>query len=396
MGRGMRLRNAMCIEDLRRIARRKVPGVFFEYMEAGSYSEHTRDANVEDMRAIKLRQRVLVDMSQRSLKTTVLGEELALPLAIAPTGLSGMQHADGEIHACRAAHAAGIQYTLSTMSICSIEDVAQAVGKPFWFQLYVMRDRGFVQDLIKRAELAGCSALFLTVDLPVNGQRHVDMRNGLSVPLRLTAKTVIDVMRRPTWAWRILNGKRKTFANVDGHLPGGSGFGGMTLAEWTHSQFDVTVSWKDVAWIRSIWPHKLVLKGILDPEDAREALKTGADGVVVSNHGGRQLDGAPSTIQTLPKVADAIGGQKEVLIDSGIRTGQDIFRALALGANACMIGRAALYGLGAGGQAGVARAISIFRGELDTTMILAGIDDVKKIDHRAIASELPGEFAARN
>jgi len=392
----MRLRNAMCIEDLRRIAKRNVPGVFFEYMEAGSYSEHTRDANVDDMRAIKLRQRVLVDVSQRNLKTTVLGEELALPLAIAPTGLSGMQHADGEILACRAAHAAGIQYTLSTMSICSIEDVAGAVKKPFWFQLYVMRDRGFVKALIERAEKAGCSALFVTVDLPVNGQRHVDMRNGLSVPPRLTAKTVFDVLRRPTWAWRILNGKRKTFANVDGHLPGGSGFGGMTLAEWTHSQFDVTVNWRDVAWIRSIWPGKLVLKGILDPEDAREALKTGADGIVVSNHGGRQLDGAPSTIAALPKVADAIGGQKEVLIDSGIRTGQDIFRALALGANACMIGRAALYGLGAGGEAGVARAINIFRGELDTTMILAGLDDVKKIDHRAIASELPGEFAARN
>jgi L-lactate dehydrogenase (cytochrome) len=389
----MRLRNAMCIEDLRRIAKRNVPGVFFEYMEAGSYSEHTRDANVDDMRAIKLRQRVLVDMSQRSLKTTVLGEELALPLAIAPTGLSGMQHADGEILACRAAHAAGIQYTLSTMSICSIEDVAEAVKKPFWFQLYVMRDRGFVKALIERAAKAGCTALFVTVDLPVNGQRHVDMRNGLSVPPRLTAKTVFDVLRRPAWAWRILNGKRKTFANIDGHLPG---FGGITLAEWTHSQFDVTVSWKDVEWIRSIWPGKLVLKGILDPEDAREALKTGADGIVVSNHGGRQLDGAPSTIAALPKVAEAIGGQKEVLIDSGIRTGQDIFRALALGANACMIGRAALYGLGAGGEAGVARAISILRGELDTTMILAGLDDVKKIDHRAIAGELPGEFAARN
>jgi len=389
----MRLRNAMCIEDLRRMARRNVPGVFFEYMEAGSYSEHTRDANVDDMRAIKLRQRVLVDVSQRSLTTTVLGEELSVPLAIAPTGLSGMQHADGEIHACRAAHAAGIQYTLSTMSICSIEDVAEAVKKPFWFQLYVMRDRGFVKALIERAEKAGCTALFVTVDLPVNGQRHVDMRNGLSVPPRLTAKTVFDVLRHPTWAWRILNGKRKTFANIDGHLPG---FGGITLAEWTQSQFDVTVNWKDVAWIRSIWPHKLVLKGILDPEDAREALKTGADGVVVSNHGGRQLDGAPSTIAALPKVADAIGGQKEILIDSGIRTGQDIFRALALGANACMIGRAALYGLGAGGQAGVARAINIFRSELDTTMILAGLDDVKKIDHRAIASELPGEFAARN
>ena len=390
------MKNAMCIEDLRRIAKRNVPRVFFEYMEAGSYSEHTRDANIDDMRAIKLRQRVLVDMSKRKLSTTVLGEELSMPLALAPTGLAGMQYADGEILACRAAHAAGIQYCQSTMSICSIEDIGAAVSKPWWFQLYVMRDRGFVTTLIERAEKAGCTALFLTVDLPVNGQRHVDMRNGLSVPPRVTARTVFDVLRRPTWAWRILNGKRRTFANVDGHLPGGPGFGGMTLAEWTHSQFDVTVSWKDVAWIRSIWPRKLVLKGILDPEDAREALKTGADGIVVSNHGGRQLDGAPSTIQALPKVADAIGGQKEILLDSGVRTGQDIFRALALGANACMIGRPFLYGLGAGGEAGVARAISIFRSELDTTMILAGIDDVKRIDHRAIASELPGEFAKRN
>jgi L-lactate dehydrogenase (cytochrome) len=389
----MQLRNAMCIEDLRRMALRNVPRVFTEYMEAGSYSEHTRDANVADMKAIKLRQRVLVDVSQRNLKTTVLGEELSLPLALAPTGLAGMQHADGEILACRAAHAAGIQYCQSTMSICSIEDIRAAVDKPWWFQLYVMRDRGFVKALIERAAAAGCTALFLTVDLPVNGQRHVDQKNGLSVPPRLTARTVLDVMRRPTWAWRILNGKRKTFANLDGHLPG---FGGITLAEWTHSQFDPTVTWQDVEWIRSIWPGKLVLKGILDPEDAREAVKTGADGVVVSNHGGRQLDGAPSTISALPKVADAIGGQKEVLIDSGIRTGQDIFRALALGANACMIGRAFLYGLGAAGQAGVARAISILRGELDTTMILAGIDDVKKIDHRAIASELPDEFRERN
>ncbi len=387
------MKNAMCIEDLRRIARRNVPRVFFEYMEAGSYSEHTRDANVDDMRAIKLRQRVLVDVSRRNLATTVLGEPLAMPLALAPTGLAGMQYADGEILACRAAHAAGIQFCLSTMSICSLEDVAEAAGRPFWFQLYVMRDRGFVKALIERAIAARCSALFLTVDLPVNGQRHCDQRNGLSVPPRITARTVFDVMRRPRWAWRILNGKRKTFANIEGHLPA---FGGITLAEWTQNQFDQTVSWKDVAWIRSIWPGKLVLKGILDPEDAREALKTGADGVVVSNHGGRQLDGAPSTISALPKVADAIGGQKEILLDSGVRTGQDIFRALALGANACMIGRPFLYGLGAGGEAGVARAINIFRGELDTTMILAGIDDVAKIDHRAIASDLPGEFAKRN
>ena len=316
-----------------------------------------------------------------------------MPLALAPTGLAGMQYADGEILACRAAHKAGIQFCQSTMSICSIEDIAAAVSKPWWFQLYVMSDRGFVKALIERVIAAKCSALFLTVDLPVNGQRHVDQRNGLSVPPRITARTVLDVMMRPRWAWRILNGKRRTFANIEGHLPG---FGGITLAEWTQKQFDQTVTWKDVDWMRSIWPGKLVLKGILDPEDAREALKTGADAVVVSNHGGRQLDGAPSTIAALPKVADAIGGRKEILLDSGVRTGQDIFRALALGANACMIGRPFLYGLGAGGEAGVTRAIDILRGELDTTMVLTGTDDVKKIDHRAIASELPGEFGARN
>ena len=372
----------MCIEDLRQIARRNVPRVFVDYMEAGSYSEHTRDANVDDMRKVKLRQRVLVDVSQRTLATTVLGEPLAMPLALAPTGLAGMQFADGEILACHAAHKAGIQFCQSTMSICSVEDVAEAVGKPFWFQLYVMKDRGFVKALIERAAAAKCSALFLTVDLPVNGQRHVDQRNGLSVPPRVTARTVFDVMIRPSWAWRILNGKRKTFANIDGHLPG---FGGITLGEWTQQQFDQTVTWKDVEWVRSIWPGKLVLKGILDPEDARECLKTGADAIVVSNHGGRQLDGAPSTISALPKVADAIGGKKEIFLDSGVRTGQDIFRALALGANACMIGRPFLYGLGAGGEAGVAKAISILRGELDTTMVLTGIDDVKKIDRNAIA-----------
>jgi L-lactate dehydrogenase (cytochrome) len=376
------MKNAMCIEDLRRIARRKVPRVFIDYMEAGSYAEHTRDANVEDMAKVKLRQRVLIDVSHRSMATTVLGEQLSMPLALAPTGLAGMQHADGEILAARAAHKAGIQFCQSTMSICSIEDIREAVQKPWWFQLYVMKDRGFVKALIERAIAAKCSALFLTVDLPVNGQRHIDQKNGLSVPPRLTAKTVFDVMMRPTWAWRILNGKRKTFANIDGHLPG---FGGTTLAEWTQSQFDQTVSWKDVEWIRSIFPGKLVLKGILDPDDAREALKTGADGIVVSNHGGRQLDGAPSTISALPKVADAIGGQKEILFDSGVRTGQDMFRALALGANACMIGRPFLYGLGAGGEAGVAKAIDILRRELDTTMVLTGIDDVKKIDRNAIA-----------
>ena len=377
------MKNAMCIEDLRRIARRKVPGVFFEYMDAGSYSEQTRNANIADMEKVKLRQRVLVDVSNRNLATTVLGEPLAFPLALAPTGLTGMQHGDGEILACRAAHAAGIQYCLSTMSICSIEDVAAETTRPFWFQLYVMRDRGFVKALIERVAAAKCSALFLTVDLPVNGQRHCDQRNGLSVPPRITLRTIYDVAVRPRWALGILKGKRKTFGNIAGHMPG---FSGITLAEWTQSQFDQTVSWKDIAWIRALWPGKLVLKGILDPEDAREAAKSGADAIVVSNHGGRQLDGAPSSISALPKVADVIGGKLEILLDSGVRTGQDIFRALALGANACMIGRAFLYGLGAGGEAGVARAIDILRAELDTTMILTGTEDVRKIGRSAIAT----------
>ena len=376
------MKNAMSIEDLRRIAHRNVPGVFIDYMEAGSYEEHTRDANVADMRKVKLRQRVLVDVSNRSLATTVLGEQLALPLALAPTGLAGMQHADGEILACRAAHKAGIQFCQSTMSICSIEDIKAAVEKPWWFQLYVMKDRGFVKALIERAKAAGCTALFLTVDLPMNGQRHIDQKNGLSVPPRLTAKTVFDVMMRPTWAWRILNGKRKTFANIDGHLPG---FGGVTLAEWTHGQFDPTVSWKDVEWIRSIWNGKLVLKGILDPEDAREALKTGADGVVVSNHGGRQLDGAPSSISALPIVADSVGSEIEIMFDGGIRSGQDLMRALALGARSCLIGRSYIFGLGAGGQAGVTRAIEIIRDELDVTMALCGVNRVRDINRSVIA-----------
>jgi len=376
------MKHITCIEDLRQLHKRRVPKAFFDYADRGSYTEDTLRANHDDLQQIKFRQRILVDVSKRDLSTTILGEPAKMPLILAPVGLLGMQHGDGEIHACRAAQAAGIPFTQSTMSICSIEDIAAAVDKPFWFQLYVMKDRGFVKALIERVIAAKCSALFLTVDLPVNGQRHIDQKNGLSVPPRLTAKTVLDVMMRPTWAWRILNGKRKTFANIDGHLPG---FGGTTLAEWTQSQFDQTVSWKDVEWIRSIFPGKLVLKGILDPDDAREALKTGADGIVVSNHGGRQLDGAPSTISALPKVADAIGGQKEILFDSGVRTGQDMFRALALGANACMIGRPFLYGLGAGGEAGVAKVIDILKRELDTTMVLTGIDDVKKIDRNAIA-----------
>ena len=360
------MKNAMCIEDLRRIAHRKVPRVFFEYMEAGSYSEHTRDANVDDMKAVKLRQRVLVDVSQRELATTVLGESFRLPLALAPTGLAGMQHADGEILAARAAHAAGIQYCQSTMSICSIEDIRAAVQKPWWFQLYVMKDRGFVKALIERVIAAKCSALFLTVDLPVNGQRHIDHKNGLSVPPRLTAKTVLDVMMRPTWAWRILNGKRRTFANIDGHLPAASA-ADKTLAEWTH-RHSTDGELEGCRMDPFDFPRKLVLKGILDPEDAREALKTGADGIVVSNHGGRQLDGAPSTIAALPKVADAIGGQKEICsIRRAHRTGHfPRSHSAPMPADRPAVPSRARRGRRSGRRAS---AIDIFKGELDTTMV---------------------------
>jgi len=379
----MQLKYAMCIEDLRRMARRNVPGVFFEYMEAGSYSEHTRDANVDDMRAIKLRQRVLVNVSQRSLKTTVLGEELALPLAIAPTGLSGMQHADGEILACRAAHAAGIQYTLSTMSICSIEDVAANVEKPFWFQLYVMKDRGFCKSLIERAIAAKCSALVLTVDLQILGQRHMDIKNGLSVPPNLARlKNIIDFASKPRWLMSIARAKQRNFGNIVGHLKGADDLN--STAHRVSQQFDPTLSWKDVEWIRSIWPGKIILKGIHDVEDARQAVKTGAQGIVVSNHGGRQLDGAPSSISVLPKVVDAVGSQTEVIFDSGIRSGQDVLRALALGAKSCMIGRAYIYGLGAGGQAGVAKALEVISNELSVTMGLCGVNRLEDINQNIL------------
>src|SRR3954452_9403660 len=371
----MRLKNARCIEDLRQIARRNVPGVFFEYMEAGSYSEHTRDANIDDMRAIKLRQRVLVDVSQRSLKTTVLGEELALPLAIAPTGLSGMQYADGEIHACRAAYAAGIQYTLSTMSICSIEDVAGAVNKPFWFQLYVMRDRGFAASLIERAKAAGCSALVLTLDLQIQGQRHRDLKNGLAVPPTLTLGTAFDIMMKPAWALNVLRGKRKSFGNLEGRIPDADSL--STLSQWIAGQFDPTLSWKDVEWVKNLWGGPLVLKGILDVEDAKIAAQSGADAIVVSNHGGRQLDGAVSSVRALPEIAEAVGDRIAVWFDGGIRSGQSLLKALALGAQAVLLGRAFVYGLGAKGEAGVLEALQVIQKELDVTMALTGTRDVK-------------------
>ena len=380
----MPLRTMTCIEDLRQVARRKVPRAFFDYAEAGSYSQATLRSNREDLDRIKLRQRILVDVSQRDLTTTIIGEPARLPIALAPIGLCGMQRGDGEILACRAAHAAGIPFTLSTMSICSIEDVAQAVGKPFWFQLYVMKDRGFIRSLIERAAAAKCSALVLTVDLQVLGQRHCDIRNGMTVPPVVKLANVIDIASKPGWALSILQGKRKTFGNLAGHVRGMDNV--TSLAQWTNSQFDPALNWKDVEWVRSLWPGKLILKGILDVEDAKVAAQTGASALVVSNHGGRQLDGAPSSISALPKIADAVGSQIEVMFDGGIRSGQDVLRALALGARSCLIGRSYVYGLGAYGQEGVAKAIDILAKELDVSMALTGMTNVRQLN-RSVLSE---------
>jgi L-lactate dehydrogenase (cytochrome) len=378
------MKTMTCIEDLRQTARRKVPRAFFEYADGGSYTEQTLRANRADLEAIKLRQRILVDVDNRSSKTTILGEPVPLPLALAPIGLCGMQHGDGEILACRAAQAAGIPFTLSTMSICSIEDVAAAVDKPFWFQLYVMKDRGFIRSLIERAAAAKCSALVLTVDLQILGQRHRDIKNGMTVPPELRLGNLIDIATKPAWALSVMRGKRKTFGNIAGHIKGMENV--KVLSQWISGQFDPALSWKDIEWIAGLWNGKIILKGILDVEDARMAANTGAAALVVSNHGGRQLDGAPSTISMLPKIADAVGSQIEILFDGGIRSGQDVYRALALGAHACLAGRAYIYGLGAGGQAGVARAIEIIGNELDVTMALTGVKTIGEIDRQKIAA----------
>src|SRR5271155_791837 len=377
------MKHITCIEDLRQRHMRRVPKAFFDYADRGSYAEETLRANSDDLQEIKFRQRILVDVSKRDLSTTILGETAALPLILAPVGLTGMQHGDGEIHACRAAQAAGVPYTLSTMSICSIEDVAANVDKPFWFQLYVMKDRGFIKALIERAIAAKCSALVLTVDLQVIGQRHADIKNGMTVPPEWTVSKFFDFATKPAWVASVLRGKRRTFGNLVGHLKGTDDI--TALSTWTASQFDTTLNWKDVDWIRSIWPGKLVLKGILDVEDAEEAVKTGAQALVVSNHGGRQLDGAPSSIEVLPEIVDSVGSQIEILFDGGIRSGQDVMRALALGAKSCMIGRAYAYGLGAGGQEGVAKAISLIAKELETTMGLCGVNTIAEIDDKVIA-----------
>ncbi|PZU88885.1 MAG: L-lactate dehydrogenase [Shinella sp.] len=371
------------IADLKALAKRRVPKLFFDYADSGSYTESTYRANESDFSKIKLRQRVLVDMSGRSLETTMIGEKVSMPVALAPTGLTGMQHADGEMLAAQAAEEFGVPFTLSTMSICSIEDVASATKKPFWFQLYVMRDRDFVMNLIDRAKAAKCSALVLTADLQILGQRHKDLRNGLSAPPKLTPKHLYQMATRPRWCWNMLQTSRRTFRNIHGHAKGVTDL--ASLNAWTSEQFDPQLSWKDVEWIRERWGGKLIIKGILDAEDATLAAQTGADAIVVSNHGGRQLDGAHSSISMLPRIVDAVGDKIEIHLDSGIRSGQDVLKAVALGAKGTFIGRPFLYGLGAMGKPGVTKALEIIRKEMDTTMALCGKRRIEDIDRRILA-----------
>jgi L-lactate dehydrogenase (cytochrome) len=366
-----------CIEDLRRVAQRKVPRMFYDYADSGSWTESTYRANSSDFQDIKFRQRVLVDMEGRSLATKMIGEEVKMPLAIAPTGFTGMQHADGEILAARAAEKFGVPFSLSTMSICSIEDVAENTSAPFWFQLYVMRDREFMENLIKRAQAAKCSALILTADLQVLGQRHKDIKNGLSAPPKPTIANMINLATKPEWCMKMLNTERRTFRNIVGHAKNVGDL--SSLSSWTAEQFDPRLSWDDVARIKDLWGGKLIIKGIMEPEDAELAVKSGADALIVSNHGGRQLDGAPSTIKALPDVVSAVGSDIEVWLDSGIRSGQDILKAWALGARGTMIGRAFLYGLGAYGEEGVTRALEILYKEMDISMAFTGHRDIHNV-----------------
>jgi L-lactate dehydrogenase (cytochrome) len=375
------------IEDLRELAKRRVPRMFYEYADSGSWTESTYRANESDLQQIKLRQRVAVNIEKRSVRTKMIGQDVAMPVALAPVGLLGMQHADGEILAARAAAAFGVPFTLSTMSICSIEDVAAATGAPFWFQLYVMRDREFIGRLIDRTKAARCSALVLTLDLQVLGQRHKDIKNGLSTPPKPTLANLLNLMTKPRWGLGMLGTKRRGFGNIVGHVKGVENM--ASLVAWTQQQFDPTLSWADIEWIKKRWGGKLVLKGILDVEDARLAVASGADAIVVSNHGGRQLDGAPSAISALPAIADAVGSQIEVWMDGGIRSGQDVLKAWALGARGTMIGRAFVYGLGAMGEPGVTRCLEVLANELSLTMGFCGHTDIHGVD-RAIL--LPGTY----
>lgn len=363
--------------DYQRLARRRVPRMFYEYADSGSWTESTYRANAADFDKLKFRQRVAVDISDRKLETTMVGQRVSMPVALAPTGLTGLQWADGEILAARAAEKAGVPFTLSTMSICSIEDVAAHTSQPFWFQLYVMRDREFIGRLIDRARAAGCSALVVTLDLQILGQRHNDVRNGLSAPPSFSLNSLLQIMARPGWAMRMLGTKRRGFGNVIGHV---EGIENMTsLSEWSAKQLDPKLSWDDIAWIRERWGGPIILKGIMDPEDARLAAKTGADAIVVSNHGGRQLDGAPSTLEVLPAILDAVGDDMEVHVDGGIHSGQALLKALCLGARSTYIGRPFLYGLGAAGEAGVTDVLRILRNELDVSLALCGERDIQQV-----------------
>jgi L-lactate dehydrogenase (cytochrome) len=381
------------IQDLKRLHKRRVPRMFYDYCESGSYTEQTFRDNVDDFAKIRLRQKVAVDMSNRSTAGTMIGQPVTMPVALAPVGFTGMQSADGEIKAARAAEKFGVPFTLSTMSICSIEDVAAHTSAPFWFQLYVMQDHDFVDRLIQRAKDAKCSALVLTLDLQILGQRHKDLKNGLSAPPRLTIPNILDMCLRPRWALGMLQTKRRTFGNIVGHAKGVGDL--SSLSSWTNEQFDPKLDWSKVARIRDQWGGKFILKGILDEEDAKRAAEFGADAIIVSNHGGRQLDGALSSIRMLPRILDAVGGRCEVWLDSGIRSGQDILKALAMGANATMIGRSYIHGLGAMGEAGVTAALQILRKELDITMALCGERDVKNLGRHnlLIPKGFEGEWA---
>jgi L-lactate dehydrogenase (cytochrome) len=375
------------IEDLRVLAEKRVPRMFYDYADSGSWTESTYRANESDFQKIKLRQRVAVNMENRSTASTMVGEQVAMPVAIAPTGLTGMQHADGEILAARAAKKFGVPFTLSTMSICSIEDVAQHAGEGFWFQLYVMKDKGFIERLIDRAKAANCGALVLTLDLQILGQRHKDLKNGLSAPPKLTIKNMINIASKPRWALGMLGTPRRQFGNIVGHVTGVADM--SSLSSWTASQFDPGLNWGDVEWIKKRWGGKLILKGIQDVDDAHMAVQSGADALIVSNHGGRQLDGAQSSIEALPAIVDAVGQQIEVHMDGGIRSGQDVVKARALGAQGVYIGRSMLYGLGAMGEAGVTKALEIIHKELDLTMAFCGRTQMDTVDKSIL---LPGTF----
>ena len=367
-----------CIEDLRKKAKKRVPRMFYDYADGGSWSESTYRANEDDLQAIKFRQRVAIDVNRRDTGMEMLGKKVTMPVALAPTGLTGMLHADGEILAAKAAADFGVPFTLSTMSICSIEDVAANSDAPFWFQLYVMRDREFIRRLVERTRAANCSALMITLDLQIMGQRHKDVRNGLSAPPKPTLRNLINLIQKPVWCLGMMGTKRRQFGNIVGHVKGVKDV--SSLADWTVSQFDASLSWEDVKEIRKQWDGKVIIKGILDAEDARNAVNVGADAIVVSNHGGRQLDGALSAIKALPAIVDAVGNKAEVWMDSGIRSGQDVLRAIALGAQGTLIGRAFLYGLGAYGQVGVTQALEIIHKELDLTMGLCGQSELRKVD----------------